>query len=226
MLNRYKILLIVLTTLILVAVNFYLPTFAPDLVVPLNLLVGTFGTVVVFYDSLLSVFSSGSQKTVTIQNLNYQVVHAGSAKQSNKAFGDLVKKGASPGTRWKKSSFKAYSEIWRMLQRISFAGEALWKAVSLKTISDFANLTEQAKYQIREGSLFIEQKHLEELHAILKRFDKYWVGKSELLDLYRRDEREFEKINRRIKKNGELKHDYENLLAKILVSFREQLKEN
>jgi hypothetical protein len=136
------------------------------------------------------------------------------------------------------SRFELYMRVWSSLQKVKTAGDLLWKQVSEENIFLFAKTLKETRLDINEGHLLLDKNNYDELQRILKSFESYELGKSQLrlIDVSSReqlkqwaDEQQKEGISKDelrrwiINHNQENKEAYENLLEKIMQQFRQEL---
>lgn len=131
------------------------------------------------------------------------------------------------------AQFKAYQETWYALQKLKLAADALWTSANEKNMANFLAETENVKLAFGNSKLFIDKTHSEELDNLLYHFDAYGLGKAEVMRMYaaisgrgklpKWGKGVRERVGKRISENGSIKRKYEQLLERILTSFREKL---
>lgn len=140
----------------------------------------------------------------------------------------------SPRHDYTKSQFKAYCNIWKSLQALRLAGNNLWERASKENLVKFSNQLRDTTQLAHEESIFFEESDYSELRSVLEEFECFHIGKERLIDI--RSTQDFEKqeklfsphklqknIYQQIKENERHKVQYERVLDRIRVSFRQKL---
>lgn len=164
--------------------------------------------------------------TVPQQQLNQYIIHADSLSQQLEYFRQVLDLKHTP-TDYERSQFKAYCDIWKVLQVLRDAGDSLWEIASKENILNFALHLRETTSKIRESAIFFDEGDYEQLNRLLKDFGSFRLGKLRLheirsqtdIDRYVRLHAAQEQIN----KNYIIKQQYEELLEKIRVSFKNRL---
>lgn len=138
----------------------------------------------------------------------------------------------SPRQDYTRSQFEAYCNTWKSLQRLRLIGDDLWARVSEDTLIKFAEQLKLTKQVAHENEIFFEELDRTQLFSILEEFENFRLGKRCLIEIRSRDDFEeflregsihLEEITKQIERNQKYKWEYEQILDKIRVSFREKL---
>lgn len=127
--------------------------------------------------------------------------------------------------------------VWDSLQDLRLVGDDLWNSADERNLRAFAEQLRKTKNIIRKAELFLEADERRELFSALSEFERYSGGK--LINLRATSSiREFlpgsmnagsseENVNKaieeQIKRNGWMKSQYEKVLDKVRVSYRNRL---
>lgn len=132
-------------------------------------------------------------------------------------------------TKYHESQFQAYCDVWRSLQALRLLGDRLWEEASDSNLLSFAEQLRRTELIVREGEIFYDDSHRQDLLVLLERLGDFDLGKSHLLELRSKSQIEMlrmefdDQIDRQIEDNRNSKIEYEKFLEKIRVSFRQRL---
>ena len=124
------------------------------------------------------------------------------------------------------AQFEAYHTLWRSLQALRHAGEALWQEVNQQHLAAFAEQLRETNRIVEDGAIFFDDQEYKELNTLLRAFGNYEVGKVRLYELRSRskvEEWSLPEVRRQISENRQHKQRYESLLDTIRVSFKDRL---
>lgn len=134
-----------------------------------------------------------------------------------------------------KSQFEAYSNTWKSLTALRLAGNALWEKANDDNLVKFAEQLKLTMQVSHEGEIFFDELDYRQLLSVLKKFENFRLGKVRLIEIRSIQELErfmregfisHENIYRQIRQineNQRLKREYEEILDKIRISFRQKL---
>ncbi|ALB40450.1 MULTISPECIES: hypothetical protein [Nostocales] len=142
-------------------------------------------------------------------------------------FQDQLNISSSHPDSYPSARLQSYWNIWRKLQLLRLAGEELWKGASENNIMNFSQLLNEILLKLDESAIFFEEEEYMRLREILNVFGNFRLGKIRLIDI--RNEEDLYRISssqarRQIERNLRYKCEYEELLDKIRVSFRDRLR--
>lgn len=140
-------------------------------------------------------------------------------------------------TPYLESQFRAYSEIWKSLQALRFAGDEIWEELTEKTVKRFGEEWINVRRMVNNSAIFFEEEDYNALRELVDAISKFRLGKLHLYEIYegrnRRSALEWaandavrwarEEVAQQIKQNRRYKQDYEILLDQIRKSFRRRL---
>lgn len=128
--------------------------------------------------------------------------------------------------RFSEAQFKLYCEVWSSLCDVELSCEKLWEEASKGRVNNLSRALAEAKKNINNGSLVLEDGHYMELIRIIDVFDNYQLGKSRLSEVYRHREDFYndEAIKQMIEKNGAIRSQYMKILSQVRKSFKSQLE--
>lgn len=144
--------------------------------------------------------------------------------------------GLSRNTMYKEAEFKAYSDVWKILQKLRLASDDLWQRATKERLLTFGKHFRDAQQLVYEGEIYFSQRDRNDLKQVLQHLGDFYVGKSNLVNI--RDEyayerfkesvkREYEygerRITEQIRRNHKAKRQYEVVLNNIRDSFHERL---
>jgi hypothetical protein len=132
----------------------------------------------------------------------------------------------NPRSKFASTQFEAYFDIWRSLQALRIAGDALWERASHENIGQFAQQLRDTSSQIQIYQPFFEESHYHVLKELLNEFGRFRLGKVRLVEfISSRDEGRVihSMAEDQIFRNREIKDRYEALLEQIGNSFRAKL---
>jgi len=118
--------------------------------------------------------------------------------------------------------FEIYRSVWQSLYTLKEAGDRLWERAAKENIANFAALLRQARALTGINAVLFDQDDYEALMQLLDRFGAFEAGKARLVEIRsEQDERMIvpEQAQRQIRRNGQLKTDYEVLLDGVRRSF-------
>jgi hypothetical protein len=130
--------------------------------------------------------------------------------------------------RTSEARFGLYGQVWVFLQDVKILGDRLWERADRETLDKYRLALEEARAAINKGRLILREDHYRRLSELLNTFERFRVGKKRLIDIRTREELEqnfgFEdEIREQIRRNGELRDQYDRLLNEIVDHFRRQL---
>lgn len=127
--------------------------------------------------------------------------------------------------RYIESQFNSYNAIWNSLSDLKIAGDALWRTANMRNLEKFTAQLKKTEEIALKNSPLIEDNHFKELNMVVKTFWNFQVGKSSLVDLYRRKGRvEKYEIRETILHNEQIMEEYNKLILEICNCFRRQMK--
>lgn len=126
---------------------------------------------------------------------------------------------------------EAFKRVWRSLAALDFTGRALWREVSSRSLSDFADSLREAEECVGEHALFFSRGDYKKISELLEAADFYFGGKASLRIMYDRqlnsdttiDLNVENEIRDQIKHNKQWLTEYQKLLAEIRSSLYEQV---
>jgi hypothetical protein len=129
-------------------------------------------------------------------------------------------------TNYVNAQFEAYCSVWKTLQALKYAGDALWRQATTENLAHFAAQWHRTKLTVDEGGIFFEEEHHQSLLHLLKKFGEYNDGKMKVVQIRSQQDAKWgnpDLLRQQIDRNWHYKVEYEQLLEKIRVSFRERL---
>lgn len=144
---------------------------------------------------------------------------------------EVYKTGLLSVARYSEYQFKLYNELWVGLYELKCKAEDLWEHASSKNLSKFAEQLKLTKRKIEQNILLIKEEHYQDLIRILETFEKYKVGKVNLINLRnsQRRERDIDNIGvdeiNFININEEVKNEYIFLVELIAADLKKHLSE-
>ena len=128
---------------------------------------------------------------------------------------------------YSQSQFELYNSLWKQLVYTKRLADDLWEKADPKNLPSFADQIRQTKFVIEENMLLIEEEHYNRLIDLIGEFENFKVGKQRLVEIRQSTTEEIlaniEDVADMIKKNGDSKEKYDNLVSQIGLSFRKQL---
>jgi hypothetical protein len=127
--------------------------------------------------------------------------------------------------------FKLYNELWISLYELKSHAEDLWEHASAKNLTKFVKQLKETRKKIEQNFLLINEEHYQPLIQIITTFEKYKLGKVELINYrsrhreghvdntIRSDELEF------INFNEHVKEEYIKLVEVLAREFKKTLRE-
>lgn len=123
------------------------------------------------------------------------------------------------------AQYETYQELWENLIDISNAANNLWTMASVKNLDAFYKLVQKLKPEIQKKLLIIESEHNILLMKIIKGFEKFYYGKSDLIDLRKRGKNvEIFQIQDAIETNRRIKERFDTLLISIQRSLFDHIR--
>lgn len=131
----------------------------------------------------------------------------------------------------------AFNKVWQSLIALESSGEALWRHVTNKTISDFADWHRRASGDVRQCALFFSEEDYVALKDLLMAAAQYLYGKRTLVEMYERmhgldgvieapeGAQIREDSKKQIRQNEEWLTRYKNLLSKIRTSLHQGISQ-
>lgn len=140
--------------------------------------------------------------------------------------------------RYNSKQFELYNDLWSSLIDLKISADELWESATSRKLKDFSTKLHNAKISIEKSSLLIENNHYDELMKVIKKFEDFEFGKGKLIYLRTirtKTIKELDKIsneitnfsdtvNNTISSNFKLKKNYNNLLDKLKIQFKLQIK--
>lgn len=128
---------------------------------------------------------------------------------------------------YSQSQFELYNSLWKQLIYTKRLADSLWKKADPQSLPSFADQIGQTKHVIEENMLLIEEEHYNNLIDLMEEFENFKVGKQKLVELRQSSADEIianiQDVSEMIKKNGNCKERYDNLVTQIGTSFRQLL---
>jgi hypothetical protein len=118
--------------------------------------------------------------------------------------------------------FEIYRSVWQSLYALKEAGDRLWELATKENIANFATLLRQARALTGANAILFDQGDYEALMQLFDRFGVFEAGKARMVEIRSEAEERMivpEQAQRQIRKNGQLKTDYEVLLDRVRQSF-------
>lgn len=141
---------------------------------------------------------------------------------------DKLEKARSKFARYSEHQFSLYNELWRDLVLLKDLGHQLWERAEISTLKKFNTQRKKARLSTEQSVLLIEQQHYLALVDILEAFEDFEKGK--LIVASRRavhdvpDEVLRDELRYTIERNGQLKDQFDALLTRLSLEFRQQIK--
>jgi hypothetical protein len=140
----------------------------------------------------------------------------------------------SPRQDYTTSQFKSYCNIWKSIQALRLAGNNLWERASKENFVKFSNQLRETSQLVHEDSIFFEESDYSELRSVLEEFELFHIGKERLIDIRSTQDFEIQEklfsphqfqkmISQQITENEQHKVQYEKVLDRVRVSFRQKL---
>lgn len=129
-------------------------------------------------------------------------------------------------SRYKERQFEAYWAIWKELQGLKEAGNALWAELTDEHLWGFSEQLRKTRRIAEDNAIFFEERHYRELQKVLKVFGEFYLGKMTLQHLTQPEDVDLvirEVAESQIEVNRKTKLRYETLLDNIRTAFRKQL---
>lgn len=124
------------------------------------------------------------------------------------------------------AEFRSYWDMWRILQLLRLAGNDLWKQATHENVLTFSSQLRATLEKVEESAIFFDEIDYEKLKNILKIFGEFRLGKIRLLEIRSEGDLRFvvpDIAEEQIDRNRRYKHEYEELLNEIRISFRERI---
>ncbi len=130
--------------------------------------------------------------------------------------------------RYSESQFKLYNDLWATLCKLKSTANDLWNDANIENLRSFALHLDKTINSIEKHRLLIEDDHYEKLLSILSTFNKFKLGKKNLIGLRKMTEEQSKlfdmaEIVELINRNKESKDQYDKLLEKIAKDFKRQI---
>jgi len=126
--------------------------------------------------------------------------------------------------RYSSTQFDFYSKLWSSLYDLKVLGDDLWQEASPIRLEKFSKQLKTTRAEIEKSSLFIEDEHYRELMEILLHFSEYQIGKKSLIEYRKENGFDDYSTEQMIRQNGGEKQRYENLIKRIRIDLKRQLK--
>ena len=128
---------------------------------------------------------------------------------------------------YSQSQFELYNSLWKQLVYTKRLADNLWEKADPKNLPSFADQIRQTKFVIEENMLLIEEEHYNRLMDLMSEFENFKVGKQRLVEIRQSSAEEIlaniDDVAEMIRKNGDCKVKYDDLVTQIGMSFRKQL---
>lgn len=120
-----------------------------------------------------------------------------------------------------------YIKLWPALQGLKSSADDLWEEATREILEIFVDNLNDAEQLLQDNKLLIDDNHFQELNGLIGEFWKFGSGKARLLDL-REEANIIEIINPKeivlIKRNGQTKDKYDQIISEIEKQFRDKLR--
>jgi hypothetical protein len=130
--------------------------------------------------------------------------------------------------RYNQSQFDIYKSLWGSLYDLKVTADKLWKVANVDNLERFAEQLQKTEEVTNGNAPLIEEEHMKELRSLMETFWKFDFGKEELIQLRERphgyDRIRANLIETVIRQNGKVKDRYNELVDRLEVSFRKQLR--
>ena len=110
-------------------------------------------------------------------------------------------------------------------------GKELWKHAEPKTLKEFSEQLKITKITVEKNALLIEDLDYAKLLDIISKFGKFEIGKLRLKEFRDKETNEFVKngvdaieIKRVIDQNRQTKDEFNEMVDKLRISFKQQIK--
>ncbi len=125
--------------------------------------------------------------------------------------------------RYSNKQFELYSKLWSSLFDLKILADDLWQQATPLRIEKFSRQLRNTKTEIEKASLFIEEKHYQELTETIKFFSEYQIGKSDLINYRKANNFDIHTIEQMISKNGAKKVAFERLIFAVKADLKKQI---
>lgn len=133
--------------------------------------------------------------------------------------------------RQAETKFDLYIEVWNHLQDLKSVADDLWARASRETLAKFLVEFNNARVAANRGRLILDENDYQALQRVFQVFSDFQLGKKRLVDIHTGDEfaenyqvDSEDRIQSQIEHNRQFKEEYERLLDKIVVQFRDRLR--
>ena len=133
----------------------------------------------------------------------------------------------SKDLRYIEKQFELYNDLWITLADLEIAVNDLWNSATAKNVKTFADQIIKTRQKIKKAALLIEDRHYLELNFILDTFQRFQVGKQELLELKAMkvsDEDIEENIGFTIATNEHTKNQLVQNLSQMMNCLKSQIR--
>ncbi|MBY0157211.1 hypothetical protein H0178_15570 [Cytobacillus firmus] len=143
---------------------------------------------------------------------------------------ESYKTGLQTVTRYSEYQFKLYNELWVSLFELKNEAQELWERANNRNLTKFVKQLIETKKKIEQNILLINEQHYQTLMDLIATFEKFKIGKVELIR-YRNRNREnyIDTIGREelefIDFNEQVKDEYINLVDTLAKEFKRTLRE-
>jgi hypothetical protein len=124
--------------------------------------------------------------------------------------------------KYNEQQFTLYNQLWSSLFELRSIGDELWERAEKPKLIKFIRQLKLTKDAVEKGSLFIEDRHYQQLRETLDAFSRYHDGKNRLIELRELDTVDDYQIQQ-IVANRNYLDQYTELIHEIRSSFRRQL---
>jgi len=125
--------------------------------------------------------------------------------------------------RYSDKQFEFYNKLWASLYDLKVCADDLWEKATRERLRKYSQQLKGTKNEIEKSALFIEDAHYEELSKLIKFFSEYEIGKRKLIEIRIQDVSDHE-IQELIQNNREKKVEYDELIDKIKMDLKKQIK--
>jgi hypothetical protein len=118
-----------------------------------------------------------------------------------------------------------YDDLWKTLQALKRAGDVLWEKANQTNLKAFARQLRQTQTKVDEGAIYFDDQDFTQLKYLLDAFGRFEFGKIELTKIRANTPlmASDESIANQIQQNRTHKEEYEAILDRIRITFRNRL---
>lgn len=129
--------------------------------------------------------------------------------------------------RYSESQFHLYNDLWKSLSDLKIKSHELWEVASIKKLKAFSNQLKLTRISVEQNAILIEENHYQELINLISEFERFEVGKQNLIELRTNDYQnlgDHHEIRHQIQNNRRSKECFDDLLKDLASYFRKQIK--